>query len=765
MEGRMGKKCCLIFLMIMLFYPVIVLADTSLQARIAVFNFRTVNLEASGYGTSVANMLIDSLKEKSELIMIGRRDLEAFLNLHEFQQDDNPANVLNIGAQLGVDVVVVGNVEKKGATIVVNCKVIHIKQKTSILNTQLVSFGDTALGGEIKKLSTSIGKAIADAATKKVSEEKPTWGGPVNIKKRLGSRSIYLSWENAPGNTAVSYEVFRSTSESGPFIWISQVAQPEYLDRNLEKNTTYYYQIRASASSGLRSNFSSVIRAETVPVPNPPVILKAIGHIKSVDLIWSPSPAKSDDPLELKGYKLYRAKVEQGTYKEVANILGRDLGIGVNVTTTLDKLLKVSYVERGLADGEDYYYKLTAYNEKSLESEFSGSVKVTTTSAVSGLSAQGMIREVKLTWAPVDSPFIKGYYIYRSAGESGNFTKIKKVDASSISGTGTREKVDYTDKEGLGDNLPYYYRISAFEDEERETSPSAAVSAVTKGKPPAPEGVKAVSGMVKKVELTWTAGSHEDIEGYKIYWSREKVGKYLLLSKLKGRTTNKFTHEGGGEEKLDDNTTYYYIIRSFNRVDVESDFSETAFATTKARPTKPSGLKGEEGKVKEVPLIWLPNPEKDIAVYHVWRAGPEKEEFTRIADTRGETAYIDKDLKDGYTYRYRIQAEDRDALLSDFSETIGIQTKPKPKRLEGLNGNLVKGRVVLNWKQGSEPDISHYDVYEKGFFGIKKIATVKTPAFTGEGLPKGKEKTYVVISVDKDGLESEPSEEITVMRK
>jgi fibronectin type 3 domain-containing protein/TolB-like protein len=763
----MGKKCCLIFVAIMLCYPIIVLADTSLQAKIAVFNFRTVNLDASGYGTSVANMLIDSLKEKSELIMIGRRDLESFLNLHDFQQDDNPANVLNIGAQLGVDVIVVGNVEKKGATIVVNCKVIHIKQKTSIFNTQLVSFGDTALGSEIKKLSTLISMAITNptTTTKKADEEKPIWGGPVNIKKRSGSSSIYLTWENAPGNTAVSYEVFRSTSESGPFRWISEVAQPEYLDRNLEKNTTYYYQVRASASSGLRSNFSSVISAETVPVPNPPVILKAIGHIKSVELTWSPSPSKSDDPLELKGYKLYRAKVEQGPYKEVANILGRDLGIGVNVTTTLDKLLKVTYVERGLADGEDYYYKLTAYNEKSLESEFSGSVKATTTSVVSGLSAQGMIREVKLTWAPVDSPFIKGYYIYRSAGESGNFTKIKKVDVSGISGTGTREKVDYNDKEGLGDNLPYYYRITAFEDEERETSPSVAVSAATKGKPPAPEGVKAVSGMVKKVELTWTASSHEDIEGYKIYWSREKVGKYLLLSKLKERTTNRFTHEGGGEEKLDDNTTYYYIIRSFNRVDVESDFSETAFATTKARPMKPSGLKGEEGKVKEVPLIWLPNPEKDIAAYHVWRAGTEKEEFTRIADTRGEIAYIDKGLKDGYTYRYRIQAEDRDALLSDFSETIGIQTKPKPKRLEGFNGDLHKGRVVLNWKPGSEPDISHYDVYEKGFFGIKKIATVKTPGFTGESLPKGKQKTYVVISVDKDGLESEPSEEITIVRK
>jgi fibronectin type 3 domain-containing protein/TolB-like protein len=766
MEERMGKKCCLIFVTIILFYPIIVLANTPPQSKIAVFNFRTVNLEASGYGTSVTNLLIDSLKEKSELIMIGRRELEAFLNLHDLQQDDNLANVLNIGTQLGIDVIVVGNVEKKGATIVVNCKVIHIKQKTTIFDTQLVSFGDTALGGEIKKLSTLISTAIANPPTKKVDEEKPIWGGPVNIKKRSGSSSIYLKWEDAPGTTAVSYEVFRSTSGSGPFTWISQVAQPEYLDRSLEKNATYYYQVRACASSGLRSNFSSVIPAETVPVPHPPVILRAEGHIKSVRLTWSPSPTGSEDPLGLKGYKLYRAKIEQGPYNDVANILGRDPGIGIDVTTTLDKLLKVTYVDRELADGEDYYYKLTAYNEKDLESEFSNSVKVTTTPVVSGLSAQGMIREVKLTGVSIDSPFIKGYYIYRNTVDSGNFTKIKKIDVSNIPGTldtGMGKKVDYTDREGLGDNLSYYYRITAFEDEDRETSPSVAVSAVTKGKPPTPESLKAVSGLVKKVELTWTASSEEDVEGYNIYWSREKVGKYLLLERLKGRTTNKFTHASGGIEKLDDNTTYYYTIRSFNVVDLESDLSEVVFATTKARPTKPLGLKGEELKVKEAPLIWLANPENDIAVYHVWRAGSEGEEFTRIADTRGETTYIDRDLKDGCTYRYRIQAGDRDGLLSDFSETISIQTKPRPKSPEGLDGDLHKGRVVLNWKPGNEPDISHYNVYEKRFLGIEKIATVKNPSFNGEGLPKGKKKTYIVISVDKDGLESEHSEEVTII--
>jgi fibronectin type 3 domain-containing protein len=53
-------------------------------------------------------------------------------------------------------------------------------------------------------------------------------------------------------------------------------------------------------------------------------------------------------------------------------------------------------------------------------------------------------------------------------------------------------------------------------------------------------------------------------------------------------------------------------------------------------------------------------------------------------------------------------------------------------------------------------------VYEKRFFGLEKIDTVKTTQFSEAGPVKGKTKTYAVTAVDKDGLESEPSEEIAI---
>jgi len=64
-----------------------------------------------------------------------------------------------------------------------------------------------------------------------------------------------------------------------------------------------------------------------------------------------------------------------------------------------------------------------------------------------------------------------------------------------------------------------------------------------------------------------------------------------------------------------------------------------------------------------------------------------------------------------------------------------------------------------------ETDISHYVVYEKIFMGIQKIADVNTTNYSDSSIVRGKNKRFVVSAVDKDGLESEVSAELTVSAK
>ena len=760
-NGRFGSFSVLLLLMTAFFLPALAAAQPPTATRVSVFNFGTVNIEASGYGTTVTNMLTTSLQSEASLNLMDRKELEAFLSLNDLQQNDQLENVIQIGTRLGLNVIVVGNVQKRGTIIAIHCKVVHIEQKRVIFQTQVRALGDAGLLGEVRKLGSMIVSAIAEHASRP-PEDKPAMRGPVNVQKRSGNMRVSLSWEDPPDAPAAGYELFRSSTETGPFAKIGQTTRPEYLDQGLERNRTYYYKIRSFNQRGQQSDFSAVIPAETALTPNPPVILSAEAHVRSVQMIWSPSPMSSDDPLKLKGYKLYRAKIEPGPYREVANILGKDLGIGVDTTTTLDKLFKVPYLDKGLADGEDYFYRVTAYNEKNLESEYSRGVKATTIPAVSGLIAQGdLIREIRLSWNHVPSPLIKGYFVYRSLREEDDFTKIRKLDAGRARADG---RIEFTDTEGLADQVRYYYRVTAVEDTEIETSPSVTVSAVTKGKPPKPEGLQAKSGLVKRVDLAWTASAQPDVAGYNVYWSKEKIGKYLMIKRIDGRTNSAFTDTGSAApEKLADDTAYYYALTTFNKVDVESDLTDPVSATTKARPAKPLVLKAADLQVKQAPLSWDPNPEQDVEAYVVYRLeGTGGGEFSRLETVERKNTHIDKDLKDGTVYQYRIQAEDRDGLLSDLSDIVRIQTKPRPNAPSAAKGRFSGGQAELTWQPNEESDIVHYVVYEKRWYGTEKITTVKETRFSEAGPPKGKKKTYVVTAVDKDGLESDPCPELLI---
>lgn len=726
--------------------------------RISVFNFQAINLDASGYGTTVTNQLMNILMSEPDFAVLDRKEMEAFLSLNDLQQNDKEDNVLNIGTRLGLDAIVVGTAEKKGDILQIACKVISIEQKRAVLSKMVRSLGDARLESEISALGEAVKAAIVNISSNK--EEKAAFKGPVNIQKRSGNRRIALSWEDAPNTKAVSYEVFRATAKEGPFAKAAQVIRPEFLDQDVENGIVYYYKIKSFNGSGLPSEFSLIYYAETALTPNPPVILKIESHIKSISLVWTPSPISSDDPSRLRGYKLYRAGSERGTYKWVANILGKDLGIGFDTASTLDKLFKVNYTDRGLSDGENYYYKLTAYNDKNLESEFSPVVMGSPLPAVPVPEVQDdMFREVRLAWTPLNSPDIKGYYVYRSTNEDAGYTKIGKVDGA---GGSDGKKIYYKDVDGLADSTRYYYRVSAFESPDLETSPSLAVSAQTKGKSSPPEGFAATGGLVKTIELRWKAGAAEDVKGYKLYSARSSDGEFVFIKKLEGMDNNKYTDTGRDGAKLEDNGTYYYRLTSYSKFDVESP-PTSAFATTKPRPSKPAEITGVGGKVKEIPLSWKANPERDISYYHVFRnANPDSNELSPIAKIEDKTFYADKDLKDGAAYRYALRAEDRDGLLSDFSESITVATKPRPRSPAGVNSEILSGLFQLKWEPAAEPDIAYYTVYEKKLFGNEKIITVTETIFSEPALSKGKSKAYVVTSTDKDGLESEPSREITI---
>jgi fibronectin type 3 domain-containing protein len=377
-----------------------------------------------------------------------------------------------------------------------------------------------------------------------------------------------------------------------------------------------------------------------------------------------------------------------------------------------------------------------------------------------------MIRQLELRWTPTLSEYVKGYVIYRSMSHEEGFIKITTIIG--------RETDSFMDTEGLEDKTTYYYRVSLFEDNEREGSMSHVVSATTKGRPPTPRRLTAKSGLAKMVQLLWNMCTEKEVKGYKLYRSTEREGEYIPIKTIDNQNKNKYLDKGtngklftafSGGGFLKDNTTYHYKVTSYNKVDVESKPSDIVTATTKPRPVRPSGFGGESLHVKEIPLFWQPNPEDDIAQYHIFRSSGDENNFSEITSVEGRSSYVDKQLQDGQEYRYKMTAEDKDSLISDFSDTIIIKTKPKPMVPTGVIAQVEQGKTILTWSQNTESDITSYNVFEKGFLGPRKVDTVKEPHCSRVSPKPGKSKEYAVTAVDKDGLESKPSEPVYVIGK
>ncbi|MBN2686879.1 MAG: hypothetical protein JXR85_01770, partial [Deltaproteobacteria bacterium] len=139
--------------------------------------------------------------------------------------------------------------------------------------------------------------------------------------------------------------------------------------------------------------------------------------------------------------------------------------------------------------------------------------------------------------------------------------------------------------------------------------------------------------------------------------------------------------------------------------------------------------------------------------------------FDHIAKQKDHAGYIDESLKDGTAYTYKIQTEDTDGLLSDFSDAVVVTTKPLPKKPAGLIADSSGGTISLSWTANSEKDIDHYVIYEKGIFTNTAVSQVTSTSVTISGLEPGKTKDYLITAVDKDGLESEPSDVVTIAVK
>jgi hypothetical protein len=224
----------------------------------------------------------------------------------------------------------------------------------------------------------------------------------------------------------------------------------------------------------------------------------------------------------------------------------------------------------------------------------------------------------------------------------------------------------------------------------------------------------------------------------------------------------------GAETPLADGVTWFYRLRPFTPAGRLGDTpSDVVVGTTAPLPDPPEGLRAYSRQPREVPLSWQASEDRAVVGYRVERSPSPAGPFEAIADLEGRyaVAYVDGELGDLRVFYYRVASRNPAGEVGPWSETVRAVTKPEP--LPPLDLEVAEQRLgvnVLAWEPNVERDIEAYRLYRvREDAPLEQVAVVPAQAtrFEHTGVEAGETASYVLTAVDREGLESRPSEPVS----
>jgi len=534
-----------------------------IRKKLACFPLIPKTLRAISETENIMSTLLNDIDRSGFFELVERRQIENIMDLESMRLEDRSRQTfVSIGNKYAIDFILSGVVDTADSGIIVELELFDVKGKTLCLSDIYNISGGDGSGSKIHDVATTIVKKArqcAGAGLSSVSSQPLT--PPANVEAMGTTDAIRVKWSHQRPEQILGYKVYKSAKEEGPFNQIATTTSPFFIDSNLRLNETFYYKIKAISQGGAESEFSDMVVGKTSVAPHAPIFLSVKPDIKSAHLKWLPKPhTEKDEGLIVAGFKIYRKTKNEKDYAEV---------------TRLNHEAK-EYIDKGLADGTEYSYAITAFNEKKSESHFSAFLNVTTVHTMKPLkTSNGKIRYTILAWEPINSDIIEGYRIYRSQDQYGAYKRITQIS--------NRETKTYTDRD-LEDNKVYWYRITAYNAANTETDMSEPSSAKTRDKPPAPKGLIAKFAGSKKVILQWEPidSPADEIKGYKIYRSTAEEGEYKMINDVRS-DKDQYVDD---DFSIKEDTVFYYRISSFNSANAESPLSRPVSVQVIVEPKK-----------------------------------------------------------------------------------------------------------------------------------------------------------------------------------
>ena len=359
---------------------------------------------------------------------------------------------------------------------------------------------------------------------------------------------IQISWTPPEFTNVLGYGVYRSTSPTGTFDFLSgdvagdtliTTGRNTFVDSSFTGEAViYYYRISTVNRGRLVSDLSNPVGVELIPDTSPPA------PPQNLSVLTDLSTGGSHPGLDLTLHGRHGVRLDRsfrfphipfgGNSRRVRSPGGYHIGC-------------YEFCRQRCEGGTQYFYAVSALDPPGNESARS-EVKSLITSGIAtpgGLAAVGDVSKIILAWNPNTEEDLRGYNVYRSDRSDGEFVRLGSREAPFTTGLSS-----YADSNLVGGST-FFYRVSAVTTT-GEGSQSGHVGATAKADdqpPAAPTNLLAEldRAVITRVTLRWTPPSQDDngadltgLSEYKVYRNNVEIATTTEPKQL--RRTSDLVH-------------------------------------------------------------------------------------------------------------------------------------------------------------------------------------------------------------------------------
>ena len=296
---------------------------------------------------------------------------------------------------------------------------------------------------------------------------------------------------------------------------------------------------------------------------------------------------------------------------------------------------------------------------------------------------------------------------------------------------------------------------------------------------PAPTGVRATSGSLREIPVSWDPILAGRVGGYVVERALQESGPFERVAVLGDRLDTVFIDQGfdlgrkaadhGGEPGLGDGSTYFYRVAAFDpEGHVSAARSALAAASTAAVPAVPEGVRAYSHLPRRVAISWRALPDPTVAGYVVYRSPSSEGPFEAITHlhSRNLTNYVDRGLGDLRVFYYRVAAVNAAGGEGSPSAPVRALTKPDPLPPTQLR---VEERALgvnrLAWAPNVERDLAGYRLLRRREGSDDSELVTELPAEATGAVDRSVDPDetvfYSLTAFDIDGLTSAPCEPVS----